>query len=336
MTQLSYVEQPSSFVLVGGISRPRDCFIMVFGSYIDESGSHDQKLLVIAAYVATAESWSLFDEYWKNEVLSKYSLPYFHLKDFRNGHSKLFRHLSRDQKDSLLADIVEGINRYLLFGVISTIHPHEYNAVTTPQFRNCFGSVYSFGVALCVACARQVLESRDSALHTLDVFLEHGHKNDIHAMHYLRDLKQAIEPIDASKLRADTVTVIERDPLREPMGVKIGALGLGDKTGQNAFPGLQVADALAYSTSTTIRNQSDKFPTDLLDRIEKTTPHYGYIYDTEAITGIVEAVAKDEVQRKLRRQKIFDLKGLLRSYNIGVKELPYGLHLNYSETDATQ
>src|SRR5579863_9901296 len=89
--------------------------VVVFDAYIDESGTDSKALIVLAAYVARVEKWADFSVEWNN-VLREAGANYFHTKEFRNPHSKVFGHLSPDRKQTVLRSLIKLIGETVEFG----------------------------------------------------------------------------------------------------------------------------------------------------------------------------------------------------------------------------
>ena len=302
---------------------------MLIGSYVDESGTHDDRLIVAAAFVGEFESCNAFTLAWDRQILGRYRIPFFHMKDFRNRHSKIFRHLDETERSRLLDDIISLVSEHMMLGAIGSASQRLYNKLTTPIFRSTYGTSYCFAVQMCVAAAREWIEQKEEGLHHMNIMLEDGHKNAGQAIDLLRRLKDAIA---IPEIPEGCVVVEEDDPLRVPSGVKIGTISLGSKqaTATRDTFGLQAADILAYCISAEVRTK-DKFAVAVLDKLERRTPICGYTYnDQELIPSLVADMDEDEKWRKQRRSEIYELKKVLKRRNINVFELPYGLQLDAS------
>ena len=88
--------------------------------FADETGTHDptgkkpgSEMVGIAGYVGWADDWAKFCDEWK-AVLDKFQIPFFHMSDFANlKHGPKdpkwpYRHLSSEQRDSLLFELEKG------------------------------------------------------------------------------------------------------------------------------------------------------------------------------------------------------------------------------------
>ena len=116
--------------------------------YWDESGSHNSDNLVVAGYLAPSENWANFSEEWK-KYLEISGIPYFRTKDFRNGRSRVFKHLSGNQKLVLIECLINTIRKHLPVGFISSINSSEYKDLTSQIHRTDWGSPYTACVLGC-------------------------------------------------------------------------------------------------------------------------------------------------------------------------------------------
>ncbi|MBI4431464.1 MAG: hypothetical protein HY587_07110 [Candidatus Omnitrophica bacterium] len=92
----------------------REVIFAMFTACFDAGGSqHDQKFLVVAGFVSSAEEWVRFDKAWR-ERLAGDNLSYFHMVDFAQFSGE-FRNGWRDnepRRKKLLSDLVEIIRRH--------------------------------------------------------------------------------------------------------------------------------------------------------------------------------------------------------------------------------
>src|SRR6266566_9196730 len=72
-----------------------------YEAYLDESGAHHSRFLVVGGYIADINAWAELSVSWK-AILDEYKLPYFRMTDYKNSHSRLFHHLSRTNKEHVL------------------------------------------------------------------------------------------------------------------------------------------------------------------------------------------------------------------------------------------
>jgi hypothetical protein len=101
--------------------------------YMDDSvDPNDPRhtFLTLAGYVATEENWNQFED-GRQEVLNKYDVPYFHMREF-GDKCGLYREIKKDKDRELafLADLI-GTIQALDECVMTTVrltHLAEFNA----------------------------------------------------------------------------------------------------------------------------------------------------------------------------------------------------------------
>jgi hypothetical protein len=306
--------------------------IAVLEAYIDESGSHDDNLLVIAAYISQVERWVSFSQEWK-KILTNYSLVYFHMKDFRNPKSRAYRHLTVRDKEDLLGALIDVIHRHVLFGVSFLTSPRWYDQCTTPAYRNRHDSCYSMSVHGCLAVAFRLLHRLDAGTETVGIFVEEGHKNDREVIETLGELKRQTDPFELPDDLDGIVSASpfldipkddysgEEDPFFQK-GVKVGAYGLGSK--RTMLP-LQAADIFAYCARDVARRPDAYFCKGVMRKLRSRIPHYRCIYDKKLILNLVERVEADELVRGQQRRNCYVLKQQLRNFGFDVEEVRSGL-----------
>lgn len=307
--------------------------VLALGAYFDESGTHNDRFLITAGYVAETERWAEFSIAWKN-TLKKYGVVYFHMQEFENPKSKKYLHLSVDQKKELLVSLAVLIRKTAMFGLVSWIVPKEYKELTTPAFRSEHGSAY-------VACIRGLLillyrMLPPSDRNIMDVFLESGHKNETQALQLLREWKQSTDPItpdmdwEFGRLASfENIVTGEADPLRET-GLKIGLVGSGDKKNT---PALQAADFLAYTAYAGLvvpPNTKRSFYLRILNTMNERITHGIFQNNRETILGIQQSCATAEVQTRKTRFMVHQLCREMSKYGFVVKRTPDGLDIDFS------
>lgn len=276
--------------------------IAVLEYYLDESGSHSDHFLVVGGFVADVNKWADFSREWR-EILDRHQLKYFHMKDFMNGRSRAFRHLSRREKRDLLGLLIATIKRTALFSVCCLAKPYQYEQITNPEFRRTFGTCYSFSVRMCLIAVDRLLTDPNRGTETLGVFIEDGHQNCAEAIAHIGEHKAEIEPVPRSfivdsGLLPQSDNYNPDDPYRE-RGLKIGAYGAGSKM---TMPPLQAADILVYSAySDTPRGEA--VCTNVWKNIGEQVPPYVVPLTERRLSSYVEG-ASDFAEKNKEKRRI--------------------------------
>jgi len=114
--------------------------VAMFEAYFDESGTHDgAHVLCVAGYLFESEACLRLDLAWK-EMLEKYNLPHFHMKDCAPNKG-VFSHLTMDECDRAEREAIALIHKHALFGSAITVNEPEYN---TWAARRELGSAYKY------------------------------------------------------------------------------------------------------------------------------------------------------------------------------------------------
>ncbi len=279
--------------------------------YFDESGSHSDRILIIGGFVADVNKWADFSRVWK-EILSEYKLKYFHMKEFMNGRSRVFRHLSLREKRDLLGLLIAATKRTAIFSICCLAKPYEYEQLTTPDFRNAFGSCYAFSVRWCLIGIDRLLTDPTKGTETLGVFIEDGHPNCAEAIEHIRQHKVELDPIPRSLSDADIGlprfdNYDRNDPYRE-RGLKIGAYGAGSKM---MMPPLQVADILVYSAHAAgSGTKADAYTKSIWTNLAECVPPYVMPLKSSFISDLVQNsdrhAQNNREKRRLTAQVIRD------------------------------
>lgn len=213
--ECGWTASPSVGYTLCGFSPVHGDTIAVLEAYIDESGTHNDRFLVVAAYISQVEKWAAFAQEWKG-VLVDYSLPSFHMKDFRNPHCRVYKHLTARDKESLLGGLIDVIHRHILIGVAFASSPKLYKKLTTPAYRSRHGSCYSMSIQGCLFTAFPLLHRLDAGVQTVGIFVEEGHRNAREVIEMLAEVKRQTNPIeipdDVTNLVYGGPLDVSRDP----------------------------------------------------------------------------------------------------------------------------
>jgi len=285
--------------------------------YFDESiGSRGD--LIIAGYASSIDRWASFATEWK-ECLEEYKVPYFHMTKLKSQQSRIFRHLSWEQRQKFFTKLLWLIYRHAMFGVSCRISPKDYENVTTPQFRTQFGSAYTFALQICTLIIDRFLNAVPGDDHKFSVFLEAGHRNADEAIKYLREEQLRHTPLTDEELQeiaGDPNVEIIRN--HKPSRVRIDSVGLGTK--QSKAP-LQAADILAHCTL----NSTDTFCGSALDTLKHVTMHRECHCTPEVIYALALTLAEGEAKRTAQRKFIHEMSRLAGWGGWKIKTIPAGL-----------
>jgi len=209
---------------------------MVLSGYYDESGTHGgSPMTVLAGFLGPVEQWGKFDREW-NKVLRKYSIEYVRAKELFHKQ-KQFRGWSDKQVTHLWADMLYVLQEQKdIFASKTVILEEDFRIFYVsdgPAKKERLDTKYAL-------CLRTLLNTHP-VMHrgfylsgAINFVLEDGHKNAGDAVRVFNEIK--------------------RDPAF-PVKDAIGFMSFGSK---RDVPGLQAADALAYSVyRAEMRNMAD-------------------------------------------------------------------------------
>lgn len=199
--------------------------MLEISTFFDESGTHDDGLLVVAGAIADFVDWGTLCLDW-DDISEEFKLEHpFHMKEFWNPHSKIFGHLSAKQRTELMGKITKTIRTYVRHQIFLSVSQREYRQLSSHGIRSIFGTAYTFLVQLTLLWVHQWA-------------YDHQHTDPIHYMweEGHRNAAQAIRKIHLLATRPELSQW--KDMCR------IGAYGLGSK--RDMVP-LQVADILAHN-----------------------------------------------------------------------------------------
>jgi hypothetical protein len=239
----------------------------MFSTAFDASGTeHDQPILVVAGFVASAETWIDFDKAWR-ERLAKDGLPHFHMAEFVYSRGKLFGSWKNDpRRDPLLRDLVGLVQSHACrkFGCATVIA--ELHGMTTKARRQeWLMHAYPIAARAVVAQVRR-WSLRENIAYPEIVFETGDHRQGDFVDGMIRDH----EPVPILRNKTDRIN-------------NAGQKELG-------YTPLQAADILAYGCYTTLKNA------------ERTPPETEWAYrEFDSMLGTVTIWDEPNLQRLQER-----------------------------------
>ena len=306
-----------------GFSASIGGLVALFEIYCDESESESDSSVTIAGWAADINRLATLSIEWKN-VLAQYQVSFFHTKTFKNRQSRMYRHLSKQDRQGLLDALLGLINQYASHGQSVQLSKKLYHRLTTKEFRTRHGSPYATCLGICTWKVGFRITNGLTAEQELSVFLEDGHANATESIWYLQRYKE----LSASTTGYDEVWGKENSPIRDSP-LKIGAIGLGSK---RSMPALQAADILAYCSGCVMRNPKDDFAAPILNALSAPDIRF-YQIDAGDLNAMTSRLAKEDasevrIQHTRRAQK-----HRLKELGITFRELPDGIEVEIPEDE---
>lgn len=285
-------------------------------AYFDESLKREGKrVVVVAGFVSSIDVWASFANEWNVSVLERFGIPYFRMKDFRNAQSRIFRHLSKEERTHLLANVAHLAAEAASFGVVCRTDEDEYNAATTSEYRSRNGTAFTTCFTKCIAMIGHLLSKHTDEIHKLSVFLEEGHANADQALQMLDGYKQfqtAQDEFDENLLFGGHQgnTLVVRGP-RDSARYRLDTIAKGSKKSK---PPLQVADVLAHTYLCDSQGAIDANSEIILEYWKERIPLYALDVSREIIGDQVSNMQSSEeksADRNLQTHKIRRAAGAL-------------------------
>jgi len=152
---------------------PSQGHALMFEAYFDESGTHaGSPVMCVAGYVIESDQRKRMQAEW-DTILSRYSLPYFHMSECAHG-AGVFRALSKPDRSEVCRSLIELIKLRVEIGIAVSVSESDYDTICPPAHRKI--DAYSFCLQYCmqgvVAWAnRYRLDS------PVSYFFKSGHRN---------------------------------------------------------------------------------------------------------------------------------------------------------------
>jgi hypothetical protein len=101
-------------------------------AYVDDSGSGDPPVFLLAGFVAGAERWAEFSEHWIEALRGPPKPDYFKMAEAAAFEGQ-FKGWSEPDRDARLAKLVGIIKDHVLVGVSSVVYHHDYSEVISDK-----------------------------------------------------------------------------------------------------------------------------------------------------------------------------------------------------------
>jgi hypothetical protein len=268
--------------LLSAISANGSTLMAPFTIYFDDSGTHEESNIAIAAcYVSTAEKWARFETEWR-EIAAQEGFETFHMVDFAAAQGE-FKGWADSKRRYVLGKLCSLINIRVRAGFIAGVRKLEYDNLFQGAFRDYCGRYhYSFVLRHCITGVRGWRNEFEPSCTLQYIFDQMGKgKGEIMAV-----MDKAIEKSQQDALNGS-------------------ALALGGYAFQNKkliLP-LQAADILAWTAFQFAQNKTENKPLgwiakkalDLIDR----APIKNKIYDQASLISWAVAEQKEAASRGL-------------------------------------
>lgn len=104
--------------------------MVIAEAFFDESGTNDDdRNLCLGGYVFEGEASAAFEVDWK-EMLGRYALKYFHMREFRQQGKGVFQHLSVKERQASLDEAINIIEKHATCGFAFSIDKQHFGHVT--------------------------------------------------------------------------------------------------------------------------------------------------------------------------------------------------------------
>jgi Protein of unknown function (DUF3800) len=261
--------------------------------YIDESGTHGSPVTILAGWVGRLGQWADFDPKWRR-MLKRYSVTHFHSKEIKHTQGE-FKGWTIAKKQDFLSEAAKLGVKNLEFGFTILLKEDDYQKHYVAGHRPKevqLDSRYGLCFRYCIGLVSN-LAIQSFGLPNLEIafVLEAGHPN-------FGDTERIFHRAKKSRLESEQFVVRT-----------LRTLTTGEKT---HFPGLQIADAIAYSAfqhitrspqSTVSVGHGD--PDKYMERAKKiqSTPIFHLGLGPQELARFKQFVLDEVEEKKARRSK---------------------------------
>ncbi|MGD0854353.1 MAG: DUF3800 domain-containing protein [Dehalococcoidia bacterium] len=140
---------------------PDSRYVMIFTTYLDESGIHKgSQAVVLAGYAATLDQWISFEGEWK-QALKELDVPFFHMTDFANRQPP-YCTWDEAQRRTRFARLATIINDHVTCSVCVIIPSLVYAAAMGKLYKVMPGRAYGLAATVLTWNTPNALYDHDS------------------------------------------------------------------------------------------------------------------------------------------------------------------------------
>src|SRR5688572_29156170 len=117
-------------------------------AYFDDSNtSPDQKVAVVAGYLASVSQWERFCECW-GRLLEEFQITSVRRVELQN-RKREFAAWDVERRDAFVKKAYQIINRFTYVPIGAALSTEDFNAIVPPKFKAIIGSVYGWCSNIC-------------------------------------------------------------------------------------------------------------------------------------------------------------------------------------------
>ncbi len=139
-------------------------FMAMMTVYFDDSGTHDQSDIAVAAcLISDVMRWKSYESEWKS-VLDNAGIrdAGFHMAAF-NFRKRPFDGWIEEKRHHVIKALIDIINRHAFVGIVTAVVKKDYDALVTGPLREKLGSQhYTFAVQSCLAFVEEWMTVSDA------------------------------------------------------------------------------------------------------------------------------------------------------------------------------
>ncbi len=190
-------------------------------AYFDAGFQPQTRVYYVAGYVGFPDHWTVFNRKWR-AFLRRNGLPYFHMTDYVAGKNRYYRNWSDPKRIAVMERIVALAAEAVRLGMAAALHLDDYDRMSAED-QKLIPEPYGLCLTACIAKTARLLH-RSGITTEIDYVFESG------------DAGQGRTRVALEELFANSA---------KKKQCALHSLTFEPKA---RFPGLQLADVLAWET----------------------------------------------------------------------------------------
>jgi hypothetical protein len=98
-------------------------------AFVDASWDKNRQVVSVAGFLGVSSAWCAFQEHWQG-VRNRWGLKFLRMTEFMSSHGEPYATWSAAQRNALVSELTDLINKHLLCGTVVSLNLTDYYALS--------------------------------------------------------------------------------------------------------------------------------------------------------------------------------------------------------------
>ena len=161
-------------------------------AFVDASWDKNRQVVSVAGFLGVSSAWCAFQEHWQG-VRNRWGLKFLRMTEFMSSHGEPYATWSAAQRNALVSELTDLINKHLLCGTVVSLNLTDYYALSDEDRAVSGNNPFGLCAAQCLGLVASTFEQFDIEESVLYVF-EAGDRGEPAFRDAVRRLIRSSEP----------------------------------------------------------------------------------------------------------------------------------------------